>query len=131
VVPLYIFLTGVVATGSLAIGVFFFRFWRRTGDRLFLAFAAAFVLMSANWAAQAFVALDESYYAAIYLLRLAAFLVIILGVVGKNRREASPLAPSRRPLRETSRPTIQIGRGPSTLRVGPDRGADLDLTERP
>ncbi len=82
---LYPFLLGVVATGSAAVGAFFYRFWRRTRDRLFLAFAIAFWLMASNWAAQTFVQRDESFYAAIYLLRLAAFGVIIVGVVGKNR----------------------------------------------
>ena len=84
------FLFGVVSTASAAVGTFFYRFWRRTHDQLFLAFAVAFGLMSANWAVQAFVPLDESYYAAIYLLRLAAFAVIIAGVVRKNRRAARP-----------------------------------------
>lgn len=87
------FLLGVVATASAAVGTFFYRFWRRTHDQLFLAFAIAFVLMAANWAAQAFVVHDESAYAAVYLLRLAAFAVIIVGVVRKNRRSARP-APS-------------------------------------
>lgn len=83
---LQVFLFGVVATASAAVGAFFYRFWRRTRDPLFVAFAVAFLLMAANWTAQAFVSGDETYYAAIYLLRLAAFGVIILGVIGKNRR---------------------------------------------
>jgi hypothetical protein len=82
---LHPFLLGIVATASAAIGLFFYRFWRRTRDRLFVYFAAAFWLLAANWSAQAFVPHDESYYVVIYLLRLLAFAVIIAGIVGKNR----------------------------------------------
>ena len=36
------FTAGALTLGWLAIGVFFLKFWRRTGDGLFLAFAIAF-----------------------------------------------------------------------------------------
>lgn len=82
---LHAFMLGIVAMAAASIGVFFHRFWRRTRDRLFLVFAAAFWLLAINWAAQAFVSRDETYYQAIYLLRLLAFAFIIAGIIGKNR----------------------------------------------
>ncbi len=42
------YLAGAVTLGYLIAAVFFLRFWRKTGDRLFLAFAAAFGLLALN-----------------------------------------------------------------------------------
>jgi hypothetical protein len=78
------FLGGALTLGFLAASLFFLKFWRRTGDRLFLAFAAAFVLIAANQAAAVIFGVpgeDQSY---IYLLRLAAFGLIILAILRKN-----------------------------------------------
>ena len=40
------YLAGAVTLGFFVAAAFFLRFWRRTHDRLFLAFAAAFVLLA-------------------------------------------------------------------------------------
>ena len=42
------FLLGVIVTCSLTAGVFFLKFWRRTSDSLFLAFAVAFLIVGVN-----------------------------------------------------------------------------------
>ena len=42
------FLAGMVTAGFLAGGLFFARFWVRSRDCLFLAFAAAFWLLALN-----------------------------------------------------------------------------------
>ena len=42
------FLEGVVATTSLAAGLFFLRYWRDTRDSLFLAFSMAFFIEGVN-----------------------------------------------------------------------------------
>ena len=39
------FLTGAVTFGFFVASLFFLRFWRRTGDTLFMAFALAFALL--------------------------------------------------------------------------------------
>jgi len=39
------FLSGAVTMGFAIASAFFLRFWRRTGDRLFLVFALAFWLL--------------------------------------------------------------------------------------
>ena len=44
------FLSGAVTLGFLVAARFFIRFWRKTADRLFLAFAFAFVLFALNQA---------------------------------------------------------------------------------
>jgi hypothetical protein len=47
-VVLVSFLSGAVTLGFLVAAAFFLRFWRRTHDRLFLAFAVAFMLLAMN-----------------------------------------------------------------------------------
>lgn len=41
-------LQGAVAAASLVAALHFLKFWRRSGDRLFAFFAAAFAVMGAN-----------------------------------------------------------------------------------
>jgi hypothetical protein len=83
-----VFLAGALASGFAVAGVFFLRFWRDTRDRLFLLFGAAFWLMALN---RAFLVSwdDEGGRAAVYLIRLAAFVVIALAIADKNRSTRS------------------------------------------
>ena len=79
------FCWGVLAMGSLVAGLFFLRYWKVTGDRLFAFFAMAFAMLSTNYVVLA--AVDPAFEARhlIYLIRLAGFILIIVGVVDKNR----------------------------------------------
>ena len=83
----YVFFSGAIAMGFAIAGLFFLRFWRRTGDRFFLAFAGAFWLMMLQSATVLGNIPDESRNWT-YLLRLAAFILIIVAIVLKNRRQA-------------------------------------------
>lgn len=76
---------GAATAGYLVIGVFFLRFWRRTRDTLFLIFAVAFWLMAANQLAPSLLGIPRESQGGVYLLRLAAFVLIIGGVLWKNR----------------------------------------------
>lgn len=79
------FTSGLTAMGFLTSALFFLRFWTRARDALFLAFATAFALLGVEQGlATRFSALREEQ-SWIYALRLAAFLVIIVSVVRKNR----------------------------------------------
>jgi NADH:ubiquinone oxidoreductase subunit 3 (subunit A) len=60
------------------------RFWRRSRDQLFLTFAIAFVLLSLQQALLVFLGVPEEERGWIYILRLIAFLAIIIAVVRKN-----------------------------------------------
>lgn len=82
---LYDFLSGSVALGFLVCGLFFLRFWRRTGDVLFMAFAAAFALLGLGQSVLALANLPTEERGSVYLLRLVAFAVIIFAIVRKNR----------------------------------------------
>ena len=77
-------LAGGIMVSAWAISVFFMRFWRKTGDRLFVLFAIAFFLLGVERVV--IVPLPAKHQFAAYLIRLCAFLLIILAVWQKNRR---------------------------------------------
>ncbi len=77
-------LAGAITMGSWAIALFFLRFWRRTQDRLFSYFALAFFLFGVERLVMVWSAGTESQ-AYVYLIRLAAFILIVIGIVIKNR----------------------------------------------
>lgn len=79
------FVAGALAMGYLVAALFFVRFWRRARERLFLAFAAAFGLMALAQGLQIFAPGDRDWDAHVYWTRLAAFVVIILAILHKNR----------------------------------------------
>ena len=79
------FLLGATTMGCLTIALFFWRFWRASGDRFFALFALAFLTFAIN--RFALLLLDESDEArtAVYFVRLLAFLLIIAAIIDKNR----------------------------------------------
>lgn len=78
------FTSGLIAMGFLISGLFFLRYWRQTNDGLFAAFAAAFALLALNQTLLAFSRVPLEERSPLYLLRLAAFTVIIAAVLMKN-----------------------------------------------
>ena len=85
--PLTQFMLGAIVMACAAAGLFFLRFWRKTRDRLFAIFAVAFWVLGLNWLALAFTRADE-VRTALYAVRFLAFLVILLGILDKNRSRA-------------------------------------------
>ena len=83
------FLLGAVVAACAVAGLFFLRFWRRTRDRLFVIFAVAFWTLGANWLALAFIEQNE-VRTALYGVRLLAFVLILGGVIDKNRSASNP-----------------------------------------
>ena len=83
--PIYLFFAGAISMGFAVAAVFFLRFWSRTRDVLFLAFAAAFFLLAANHAIVALSGAPREEQSPFFLLRLAAFALIIAAVLWKNR----------------------------------------------
>jgi Family of unknown function (DUF5985) len=79
------FLSGAIAFGFLVAALFFLRFWKRTDDNLFLAFASAFALLGIGQALQALASIPQEEREYIYLIRLAAFLIILAAIFRKNR----------------------------------------------
>ena len=80
------FVSGLITMGFIVSGIFFLRYWTRTRDALFAAFAVAFWLLAANQALLVIArdTLEERSW--LYLLRLGAFVLILVAVVAKNRR---------------------------------------------
>ncbi|MGH7088901.1 MAG: DUF5985 family protein [Stellaceae bacterium] len=80
------FVSGVICAGYLILGLFFLRFWRRTSDSLFVAFGIAFWLLAINHASATLTHVEETTAAWLYFLRLAAFAIISVAILLKNRR---------------------------------------------
>lgn len=76
------FISGALVMAYLTVALFFARFRTRTGDPLFGAFALAFVLLAAQRVLLA-ISTDENLLWT-YVIRLAAFVVILLAIIGKN-----------------------------------------------
>ncbi len=81
---LYEFTLGLLVMACAIAGLFFLRFWRKTRDRLFAIFAAAFWLLGFNWLALAFTQQDE-VRTILYCVRLLAFVLILIAILDKNR----------------------------------------------
>jgi hypothetical protein len=78
------FIAGLVTMGYFVAAAFFLRFWQRTGDFLFAVFALSFVLFALNSMLAAVLGLAKEDQAWLYLLRLAGFVALIVGIVVKN-----------------------------------------------
>ncbi|HEV7690557.1 MAG TPA: DUF5985 family protein [Hyphomonadaceae bacterium] len=78
------FFSGMLAAGFAVCALFFVRFWTRTKDGLFLAFAVAFALLALQQWLTAFLGLPDEDRTWIYLLRLLAFVVLIFAILRKN-----------------------------------------------
>jgi Ca2+/Na+ antiporter len=80
------FLSGAVFSLCCVAGLFFLRFWRKTHDRFFAFFAASFWLMAFHRLVMLFLRHDiEEYVVGAYLIRLLAFVLILIAIVDKNR----------------------------------------------
>ena len=80
------FLSGAITMGFLVAGFFFLRFWKRTRESLFLAFAAAFWLLGLAHALLTLTDISVEERSWLFLLRLAAFSLILVSIWKKNRR---------------------------------------------
>jgi uncharacterized membrane protein len=84
---LYDFLSGAVAVGFLVCALFFARFWRRTHEGLFLSFGLAFLLLGVGQTVIALGNIPTEERGSPYLIRLLAFLLILVGIWRTNRRQ--------------------------------------------
>lgn len=82
---IYDFMSGAVAFGFTLSALFFLRFWTRTRESLFLAFAIAFLLLGSVQAVIALASFTTEEQSSVYLIRLGAFLIIIFAILRKNR----------------------------------------------
>lgn len=86
IIILKAFIYGAVMMGSFIAGIFFLKFWKLTKDRFFAMFASAFWLFSIErWTLVFFEPIDETR-TWIFIIRLFAFLLILIAVIDKNRK---------------------------------------------
>jgi len=72
--------------GCATVSLFFFRFWRRSADRLFLRFGQAFVLVSLSYVLVGTIAASTEWQPYIFSVRLVAYGLILFAIIEKNRR---------------------------------------------
>ena len=82
------FIGGAICMGEFVVAVLFFNFWRRTADRLFAWFSAAFAMLAVE-RILLFCRVSAHADPTVYIVRLVAFLLIIPAVIDRNRRGAS------------------------------------------
>jgi Family of unknown function (DUF5985) len=79
------FLLGVIVTASLTAAAYFLKFWRQTGDTLFLGFGAAFFIEGLNRITFLFLDAPNEGHPAVYVVRLFSYLLILAAIIHKNR----------------------------------------------
>ena len=80
------FLGGAIAMGFTVAALFFLKFWHRTREGLFLAFAGSFLLLAITQALLTLSGVPDEERSKLYLLRLLAFLLILGAMWWQNRR---------------------------------------------
>ena len=80
-----VFLAGAIVAGFALAGLFFLKSWKQTRDELFLAFTGAFWLLGLGQALLTFSNIPLEERTPLYLLRLAAFVLILIAIWRKNR----------------------------------------------
>ena len=91
------FLSGALTLAYTLAGVYFVRFWGKTKDRLFLAFAFAFWLLALNQVLTSLLSAADESGGYAYVLRVLGFTLILFAIVdknvfsfGKRKRKSSP-----------------------------------------
>lgn len=80
--------SGAILMGYLIAGLFFWRFWRGTRDRLFAILAVSFWILAVQrlLVAMAVSVFESETY--LYGIRLLAYVLILYAIVDKNRKKA-------------------------------------------
>jgi uncharacterized membrane protein len=79
------FISGMAAGLCLVAGLFFLRFWRKTGDRFFGFFAASFWMMALHRVMMMLLRDSENEHVlVVYLIRLLSFVLILVAIADKN-----------------------------------------------
>lgn len=79
------FLSGAVVLSFAVCALFFLRYWRRSRDELFLSFAIAFGLLATGQMILALTNMPTEDRGLLYVIRLAAFSLILFAIYRKNR----------------------------------------------
>jgi len=76
---------GMLAMGFIVAGIVFLKFWQKSRDRLFGAFALAFFIFAAERIALGVVGFDSPIVENLILVRLLGSALILAAIIDKNR----------------------------------------------
>ena len=79
---------GALTMGYAIASLFFLNFWRKSHDRLFAMFSAAFGILAVQRPTLALITDMQGETTWLYALRLAAYLLMLAAIVDKNRAPA-------------------------------------------
>jgi uncharacterized membrane protein HdeD (DUF308 family) len=79
------FLLGALSLATAAVGLIFQRHWHDSRDRFFLFFALSFYVQAVNRIALALSDTPQEGSPWHYIVRLAAYALILLAILDKNR----------------------------------------------
>ena len=79
------FLSGAVFMAACTVALFLLRFWKDSGDRFFLIFSTAFILMGLERVSLLLTDAGSEMHNSSYLLRLLGFVLILVAIQDKNR----------------------------------------------
>lgn len=82
---MYEIISGALMMACLVASLFFVKFWRKSRDLLFLMFALAFIMLSLERFVLGYMGVNNEAAPQVYLIRLMAFLLILIAIVHKNR----------------------------------------------
>jgi len=82
------FIVGATAMACWTAMLFFLRFWRDTGDRLFAMFSGSFFLLGVTRIGLTLSRDPEESQTYWYWVRLAAYVLILIAIVDKNRQKS-------------------------------------------
>lgn len=80
------FLSGAITLGYLVLALFFLRFWKNAGDRLFFLFALAFGVFALERIIFIYLSPSNEIAPYVYCVRLVGFLIILFAIIDRNRR---------------------------------------------
>lgn len=80
------FIHGAVSMGCALVAAFFLRCWRASDDRLFVFFAVAFAVLGVDYMLLGVLTQASEFRVPVFAIRLAAYVIILVGVIDKNRR---------------------------------------------
>lgn len=83
---IYEIISGALMMACFVTGLFFIRFWLKTYDRLFLIFSFSFFILSLERLVLGYLGTRSEPRPEIYYIRLAAFVMILIAIIDKNRK---------------------------------------------
>lgn len=83
-----VFLSGALTVLCWVVSLFFLRFYIRSRDRLFICFSCAFFMLGVERVFISFNGISDEQTNGVIIIRLVAFILILLAIIDKNRRSA-------------------------------------------